>query len=305
LLVSPADGISLEDKLECTRLLLNAGATIHETNAIRKHLSAVKGGGLARSLAHARVITLALSDVVGDDLDTIASGPLVPDTTTFADCVEILERLGIAGALPQAAIRRIEAGVRGKVPETPKPGDPAFRRSDTLIVGSNALACSAAAREARRLGYRTVILTTRLEGDTGEAARFHMSVAAEVAMHGRPVRRPGCVLSGGETTVKVTGSGKGGRNQEFSLQTVRALARMPAPCLVASMGTDGTDGPTDAAGAFADNTTLARSLKFGAGFLGECLTDNNSYEFFRRTGGLIMTGPTRTNVMDLHIVLVS
>jgi hydroxypyruvate reductase len=304
LLVSPAPGIQLEDKLECTRLLLNAGATIHEMNAIRKHLSAVKGGELARMLAHARVITLTLSDVVGDDLDTIASGPLVPDTTTFADCLEILERLEVADKVPPAAIRRIEAGIRGEVPETPKPGDPAFRRSNTVIVGSNALACSAAARAARRLGYRTVILTTRLEGDTGEAARFHISVAMEVAMYGRPAQRPACILSGGETTVKVTGTGKGGRNQEFTLQSVQALARMPAPCLVASVGTDGTDGPTDAAGAFADNTTLARSFKFGARFLKECLANNNAYEFFRRTGGLIMTGPTRTNVMDLHLILV-
>ncbi len=304
LLVRPAEGIRLEDKLACTQLLMNAGATIHELNAVRKHLSAVKGGGLARMLTHVRVAALVLSDVVGDDLDTIASGPLVPDTTTFSDCLEILDRLGIAGKVPAAVRRRIESGIRGEVPETPKPGDPAFRRTSTVIVGSNALACSAAARAARRLGYHTAVLTTRLEGDTGEAARFHMSVAMEIATYGRPLKRPACVLSGGETTVKVTGSGKGGRNQEFALQSVRALARMPAPCLVASLGTDGTDGPTDAAGAVADNSTLARSLKFGAQFLKECLAENNSYEFFRRTGDLILTGPTRTNVMDLHLVLV-
>ncbi len=304
LLVAPAEGVTFEDKVECTRVLLNAGASIHEMNAVRKHLSRIKGGGLARLLGKTRSITLVLSDVVGDDLDTIASGPLVPDTTTFGQCLEILERLGISDAVPGPVKQRLEAGARGEIPETPKPGDPVFTRSRTLIVGNNALACSAAAREARRLGYRTMILTSSLSGDTAEAAGFHLAVASEVARFGRPLRRPACIISGGETTVRVTGRGKGGRNQEFALHCVRALARMPAACLVASVGTDGTDGPTDAAGAVADNSTLARSLKCGADFLSQCLGNNNSYEFFRRTGGLIVTGPTRTNVMDLHVVLI-
>jgi glycerate 2-kinase len=304
LLVAPAQGVTLEDKLECTRLLLDAGASIHEMNAVRKHLSRVKGGGLARQLREARVITLVLSDVVGDDLDTIASGPLVPDTTTYGQCLEILEKYGISDRVPKVVRQRFEAGIHGEIPETPKPGDPSFTRCRTIIVGNNALACSAAAREARRLHYHTMVLTSTLEGDTGAAAGFHMSVALEVARHGRPLRRPACLLSGGETTVKVTGHGKGGRNQEFTLHCVRPLSRMPAPCLAASVGTDGTDGPTDAAGAAADNTTLASSFKSGAHFLEQCLRDNNSYEFFERTGGLILTGPTRTNVMDLHIILV-
>ena len=304
LLVAPAEGVTFADKLECTRLLLNAGASIHEMNAVRKHLSRLKGGGLARLLGKTRVITLVLSDVVGDDLDTIASGPLVPDTTTFGQCLDILERLGIGDAVPAAAKLRLEAGARGEIPETPKPGDPAFSRSRTVIIGNNTLACSAAAREARRLGYHAMILTSTLAGDTGAAAGFHMSVASEVARHGRPVRRPACIISGGETTVKVSGPGRGGRNQEFTLHCVRPLALMPAACLVASVGTDGTDGPTDAAGATADNTTLAGSLKSGAQFLAQCLRDNDSYEFFKRTGGLIITGPTRTNVMDLHIILI-
>ena len=304
LLVAPAEGVTFEDKVECTRVLLNAGASIHEMNAVRKHLSRIKGGGLARLLGKTRSITLVLSDVVGDDLDTIASGPLVPDTTTFGQCLESLERLGISDAVPGAVRQRLEAGARGEIPETPKPGDPVFARSRTLIVGNNALACSAAAREARRLGYRTMILTSSLSGDTAEAAGFHMAVASEVAHFGRPLRRPACLISGGETTVRVTGHGKGGRNQEFVLRCVRVLARMPAACLAASVGTDGTDGPTDAAGAVADNSTLARSLKCGADFLAQCLGNNDSYEFFKRTGGLIVTGPTRTNVMDLHIVLI-
>lgn len=303
LVVAPPEGISLQDKLSCTRVLLKAGATIHEMNALRKHLSTLKGGGLARLLAPARVVSLILSDVVGDDLDTIASGPLVADSTTYGQCLEILDRLNIAGEVPQSIRRRLEAGVDGRIPETPKPGDPAFLNTQNVIVGSNAQACTAAAREAVRLGYRTLVLTTRLDGDTGEAARFHMRVLEEIVASGRPVRRPACILTGGETTVQVRGSGTGGRNQEFALHCARTLARLQAPCVVASIGTDGTDGPTDAAGALADGTTLARSMKFGAQFLDECLRQNNSYEFFKRTGDLIVTGPTRTNVMDVHVVL--
>ena len=304
LLVAPAEGVTFADKVECTRLLLNAGASIHEMNAVRKHLSRIKGGGLARLLGKTRSITLVLSDVVGDDLDTIASGPLVPDTTTFGQCLDILERLGIDDALPGAVKQRLETGAQGVIPETPKPGNSMFARSQTLVVGNNALACSTAAREARLLGYHSMILTSTLSGDTGEAAGFHVAVASEVVHFGRPLRRPACIISGGETTVRVTGHGKGGRNQEFTLHCVQALARMPAACLVASVGTDGTDGPTDAAGALADNSTLARSLKSGADFLAQCLGNNDSHGFFKRTGGLIVTGPTRTNVMDLHIVLI-
>lgn len=304
LLVAPAAGISLEDKLECTRLLLRAGASIHEMNAIRKHLSAIKGGGLARLLCRGTVISLILSDVVGDSLDTIASGPLVPDKTTFADCLDILHKFGITALVPPAVKDRLEQGAAGKVPETPKSGDPVFRRKENWIVGSNAKACTSAAAAARRLGYRTQVISSRLEGDTGEAAGFHMSVAEEIVFQNRPLRRPACLISGGETTVRVKGSGKGGRNQEFVLSCAARLARIPAPIVVVSLGTDGTDGPTDAAGAVADNTTLARSLKFGSRFLQDSLDNNNSYEFFRRLDDLIVTGPTRTNVMDLRLVLI-
>lgn len=304
LLVSPAFGITLEDKLACTSILLKAGASIHELNAVRKHLSTLKGGGLARILRETRVISLILSDVVGDDLDTIASGPLVPDTSTFRDCLNILEKLRVADQIPDAILRRLEAGDAGAHPETPKPGDPVFRLKDSVLIGSNAQACTAAAAAARRLGYHTMVMTTRLVGDTGEAAAFHMSIAQEVVACGRPVRRPACILSGGETTVKVTGSGRGGRNQEFVLHCVRALAHLPAPCLVGSLGTDGTDGPTDAAGAIADNASLPRSIKFGSDFLAQSLKENNSYEFFKKLGDLIITGPTRTNVMDLHVLLI-
>jgi hydroxypyruvate reductase len=173
-----------------------------------------------------------------------------------------------------------------------------------LLVGSNAAACSAALREARRLGYRSLVLTSRLEGDTAEAARFHCAIAAEIALQRRPLAPPACVLSGGETTVKLRGGGKGGRNQEFALQCVEDLARIPAPCLVCSIGTDGTDGPTDAAGALADSLTAARAREVGARFLQSALDENDSYNFFARFGDLVVTGPTRTNVVDLHIVLV-
>lgn len=304
LLVAPAAGISLEDKLECTRLLLRAGANIHEMNAIRKHLSDLKGGGLARLLCRGNVLSLILSDVVGDSLDTIASGPLVPDKSTFADCLEILSKFDITDLVPPAVIDRLEKGAAGKVPETPKPGDPVFRRKEDWIVGSNAKACTSALAMARRLGYHAQVISSRLEGDTGEAAGFHMSVAEEIVFQNRPLRRPACLISGGETTVRVKGGGKGGRNQEFVLSCAARLARIPAPIVVTSIGTDGTDGPTDAAGAVADNTTLARSLKFGSRFLQESLNDNNSYEFFRHLGDLIITGPTRTNVMDLRLVLI-
>jgi glycerate-2-kinase len=304
LLVSPVQGITLKDKLACTRLLHNSGASIGELNAIRKHLSRLKGGGLARLLAPARVVSLILSDVVGDDVQTIASGLVAPDPTTFGDCIGILRRLQLWERVPLAVRRRFTLGAAGQAEETLKEGDPAFRRSRTWIVGNNAEACTAAAQAARRLGYHAMILTSRLEGDNADAARFHMSVAGEIIWQRRPVRRPACIISGGETTVKILGRGTGGRNQEFVLHCVRPLADLPAPCVVASLGTDGTDGPTDAAGAIADNATLVRSLKFGSHFLSESLDANDSHAFFKRLGDLILTGPTRTNVMDLHLVLV-
>ena len=305
LLVSPACGITLKDKLECARVMMKAGASIYELNAVRKHLSSLKGGGFARLLPQARgVVSLILSDVVGDDLGTIASGPTVPDTTTFSDCMDALKRLKILNRVPQAVIKRFRRGSAGRIEETLKSGDPVFRNCEYFIVGNSALACTAAAGKARRLGYRSLILTSRLEGDTEAAARFHMSVLEEVVFHRRPLLRPACILSGGETTVKVAGNGSGGRNQEFVLHCVRRLSELPAPCLVASIGTDGTDGPTDAAGAVADNSTLTRSLKYGSSFLKESLENNNSYVFFKRLGDLVITGPTRTNVMDLHILLV-
>jgi hydroxypyruvate reductase len=304
LLVAPAPGITWEEKQQCTQLLLHSGATIHEMNALRKHISNVKGGGLAGMLASTRTVSLILSDVVGDDLDTIASGPLVPDPTTFAECLEILERLKIAPRIPLSIRERLAGGAEGRIPETPKRGNPIFSNKVNLIIGSNAQACSAAATEAQRRGYETMVLSSRIEGDTGEAARFHMGVVQEIIFEGRPLARPACIISGGETTVKVKGKGLGGRNMEFSLCCTLPLSRLPAPCVVASLGTDGTDGPTDAAGAVADNTTLIRSRKMGDQFFETCLHNNDSYRFFQSLDDLIITGPTRTNVMDLRIILI-
>ncbi len=304
LLASPASGITLADKIECTRLLMNAGADIYELNAVRKHLSEIKGGGLARWLAPARVVSLILSDVVGDDAGTIASGPLVPDATTFRDCINIIKKRNLWNRIPAGVKKRLQKGSAGLVAETPKNGDPIFQKSRIYVVAGSAQACTAAAQTAQRLGYHALVLTSRLEGDNAEAARFHMSVASEIAFNRRPVRRPACIISGGETTVRVTGTGTGGRNQDFTLRCIRQLAQLPAPCLAASIGTDGTDGSTEAAGAVADNTTLARSEEYGIRFLDESLNNNDSHGFFERLGGLIITGPTRTNVMDLHIVLM-
>ncbi len=304
ILPAPAEGISLQDKLTCTELLIRGGATIHEINAIRKHLSRLKGGGLARLLPKTTVVSLIISDVVGDSLDTIASGPLVPDTTTFGDCSEILTRLGLIDRVPASVRHRIEEGAAGRIPETPKPGDPAFRGKVNIIVASGDLACRAAAREAKRLGYRPLVLSSRLEGDTAECAGFHASIGREIALTGQPVRPPACVISGGETTVRVTGSGKGGRNQEFILHCVRPLAAFELPCLAASVGTDGTDGPTDAAGACADNTSYSRSLEKDDDLLTRSIRENDSYNFFGALGDLVITGPTRTNVMDLRLLLV-
>lgn len=301
LLPSPPDGISLREKQEVTRLLLACGATIGEMNAVRKHLSRLKGGGLARLAQPAALITLVLSDVVGDRLDVIASGPTVPDPTTFADALEVLTRRRIASRVPAAVLARLEAGARGDLPETPKPDDPIFRRTVNVLVGTNALAVAAAERRARALGYRTLVLSTTVTGEAREVAAVHAAVAREMAATGRPLRRPGCVLSGGETTVTLRGGGRGGRNQELVLATALGISGVEG-VLILSAGTDGTDGPTDAAGAMADGETVSRARAAGLDPRA-ALDANDAYPFFQALGDLVVTGPTRTNVMDLRLVL--
>lgn len=302
LLPAPADGLTLEEKQETTRLLLACGATIHEMNAVRKHISRVKGGGLARAAYPAQIVSLILSDVIGDQLDVIASGPTVPDESTFAECLSILDRYQLRARIPEKVRTYLEAGARGEVPETPKPGDPIFQRTSHTVVGSNAIAVRAAADEARRRGYNTLILSTFVEGETREVAKVHAAIAREIRTSGNPVQAPACVLSGGETTVTLRGSGKGGRNQEFALAAAIDIAGMPGVCLL-SGGTDGTDGPTDAAGGIVDGETISVANRLGLDPY-EYLRDNNSYAFLNAVDGLLKTGPTKTNVMDLRIVLV-
>ena len=301
LLPYPVKGITLEDKQATTSALLSCGATIHEVNAVRKHLSRVKGGGLARLAYPARLLTLLISDVVGDDLDVIASGPTVPDPTTFSDVLAIVDRYELRGRLPQAVISHFEAGQRGEVPETPKPGEEVFSKVKNLIVASNFQCLLAAKRKAEELGYHALILSSMVEGETREVARVHAALIKEVSRTANPIAPPACLISGGETTVTIRGKGKGGRNQEFVLACAIEIAGWEG-ISVFSAGTDGTDGPTDAAGAYGDGTTVRRAE--GLGLDPEAyLRDNDSYHFFERLGDLVITGPTGTNVMDLRILL--
>ncbi len=298
LLPLPAPPVTLEEKQAVTRLLLASGATIHEINAVRKHISRIKGGQLARMAYPARVLALILSDVIGDDLDVIGSGMTAPDASTFATAKAVLEKYAILDRAPAHVRERLEAGARGEIRETPKRDDPAFARVRNLIVGSNRLAVDAAAAHARQLGFRTMVLSTQIEGETREIARMHAAIAKEIALYGRPLGRPACLISGGETTVTLRGKGLGGRNQEFALAAALDIAGMKA-IVVLSGGTDGTDGPTDAAGAIADGYTLARGPDAE-----QYLAANDSYHYFEKLGDLLITGPTNTNVMDVHIVLV-
>jgi glycerate 2-kinase len=285
----PSPGITLRRKREVTRSLLRAGASIHEMNAVRKHLSRIKGGQLAQAAFPATMFTLILSDVVGDDPSVIGSGPTVADLSTREDAIRILKKYRVA----------LPAGV---LVETPKPGDARLARAHHEIVGSNRQAISAAAEEAKRLGYRTLVLSTTIQGETKDVAQVHAAIAREVLATAQPVKPPACLLSGGETTVTVRGKGVGGRNQEFVLAAAWELQRA-GPVTILSAGTDGIDGPTDAAGAFADASTVPRAAVLGLDAR-QFLENNDSYRFFERMGTLIKTGPTGTNVMDIRLLLI-
>lgn len=289
--------VTLEDKQEITRLLLESGANIHEMNCVRKHISALKGGQLARLAYPATVLTLILSDVVGDDLDVIGSGPTVPDLSTFADARSVLEKYGLSIKVPARVRQRLSSDM----PETPKPNDQVFTKVRNLIVGSNRLAVEAAARQARALGFNTLILSTFIEGEARQVARVHAALARELRAYNRPVKLPACVISGGETTVTIRGEGLGGRNQEFALAAAIDITGLKN-IVVLSAGTDGTDGPTDAAGAIVDGTTRARARALGLD-PAEFLRNNDSHHFFERLGDLIRTGATGTNVADIQIIL--
>lgn len=303
LLPLPAAPITLEEKQQTTRLLLACGANIHELNAVRKHLSGAKGGQLARLAAPATVIALLLSDVIGDPLDVIASGPFAPDESTFESAWGVIRKYDIADRLPAAVRSRLEAGRAGRIEETPKIGDPCFRAVQNVVVGSNAQAVDAAVAAARGLGYRVLVLSTTIEGETREVARMHAAIAREARMTGRPARPPLCLISGGETTVTLRGEGLGGRNQEFALAAAMDIAGLSG-VLAFSAGTDGTDGPTPAAGAYADGDTIRHARSLGLDPQ-DSLARNDSFRFFERAGGLVTTGPTGTNVMDIRIMLVA
>jgi len=301
LLPCPAEGLTLDDKQRTTQALLDCGATIQEINAVRKHISRVKGGRLAKAAYPATVVSLILSDVVGDSLDSIASGPTVPDSSKFADCLRVIDRYRLHEMLPPAVRSYLQRGAEGELEETPKPNDPIFHRVQNLIVGSNRLALSAAKEKAEELGYRALILSSLIQGDTREAAGVHAAIGKEVVETGNPVPRPACIISGGETTVTIRGGGLGGRNQEFALAAALGIAGSEG-IVVLSGGTDGTDGPTDAAGAMADGTTVQRAKDKGLD-PERHLETNDSYHFFRSLDDLLVTGPTFTNVMDLRLVL--
>jgi len=298
----PADGVTLEEKQAVTGRLLRCGATINEINAIRKHISRVKGGRLARLASPARLVNLVLSDVIGDPLDVIASGPTVPDESTYSDCRAILERYGLKDDLPPSVTRHLDAGIAGTEPETPGPGDPVFDRTQNVMIANNRQALDTARTEAEKRGYNALVLSSSIDGETREIARVYSALAREIARHGDPVPGPACVISGGETTVTLRGGGKGGRNQEFVLAAAIGIGGLERT-VVFSAGTDGTDGPTDAAGAVADGQTLERAAKKGLD-ADACLDDNDAYHFFEPLGDLVMTGPTHTNVMDLRLLLV-
>jgi hydroxypyruvate reductase len=302
LLIAPSEGISLADKQAATKNLLACGATIHEINTIRKHLSRAKGGQLARAAHPAAMLSLILSDVVGDDLDVIGSGPTVPDRSVFQNAIDILQRYEIWDRTPASVRERLSQGAGGIIPETPKPGDPAFQGSAEVLVGSCLRALDAAAQTAAGLGYQPLVLSSKIEGEAREVAKAFAAMGKEILSSHHPLKPPACLLMGGETTVTLQGEGRGGRNQEFVLAGAIALAGTERMVMLAG-GTDGTDGPTDAAGALADGRTIARAKALGMNPFA-FLKRSDSYHFFQPLDDLIVTGPTRTNVMDVYMILV-
>jgi hydroxypyruvate reductase len=303
LLCLPPEGITLRDFVSLTRRLLSSGADIKEINTLRKHLSLIHGGRLARAMYPATLISLILSDVVGDPLDMISSGPTVPNGSTFRDALEVIGKHGLNKGLPRSVYSYLHKGVKGEVPENPKEGDHCFSSSYTVLLGNNNAALKAAGERARTLGFNTLILSSSITGEAREVANVFTSMAKEVCRSGRPIQRPACLLAGGETTVTLRGRGKGGRNQEFALASALELAGWDG-VVILSGGTDGTDGPTDVAGAVVDGYTCKRAEKRFKIDAKDYLQKNNSYSFFRRSGGHLVTGPTLTNVMDIMLALV-
>jgi glycerate 2-kinase len=299
--------LTLGDKQGITRALLACGADITEINCVRKHISGVKGGRLLHLMEPATSLNFILSDVVGDRLDTIASGLTTYDDTTFEEALSIIEKYKLGDAAPKNVLRAIELGARGKIGETPKRGDPAADFATNILIGSNHAALVAARDKAEALGYAVAALTCALTGEAREAAKFFFGIARDVRKNGLLVAPPACVIAGGETVVSLKGDGKGGRNQEMALAFLAELAKDEQGgerIYFLSASTDGSDGPTDAAGAFASARLLAKTQSLGLS-IEAALQNNDSYHFFEAAGGLLKTGPTMTNVCDLHMIIVT
>ncbi|MGD0804131.1 MAG: glycerate kinase [Candidatus Bathyarchaeia archaeon] len=302
LMPSPAEGITLDDMQAITERLLKKGVTINDLNAVRKHLDSFKGGQLAQRCQPANVLSLILSDVVGDPLDTIASGPTAPDSTTWVDAENVLRKYDSWKDAPEPIRRRVEKGVMGEIPETPKSNDQAFSKIYNVLVANNSYAAEAASKKATELGYNSMILSTMVEGEARQVGSVYAGIAREVASRSRPISAPAAIIIGGETTVDVKGSGNGGRNQEVALGATKRIAG--TPCLVASLATDGIDGPTDSAGAIVDGATLKRITKLNLS-IDATLRENDAYHLFEKVEDLLITGPTGTNVNDLALILVA
>lgn len=293
---------SLAEKQATTKLLLDCGAEIAEINTIRKHLSSIKGGRLAEAIYPADALNLILSDVIGDRLDSIASGLTVPDKSTFADAVRITEKYKIKNRLPNSAARILMLGEAGSISETPKPGSPIFAKSENMLIGTNLAAIKSAEAAAKKLGYNTQVLSSQISGEASEIAKFYLGIGRDIQRDLGMLPRPACIIAGGETTVTIKGSGLGGRNQEMALAFLNELNEEDKIFFL-SGGTDGNDGPTDAAGAFAARDIAVRGSEAGLS-IQSYLDNNDSYNYFKQTEGLLITGPTNTNVCDVQIMLI-
>jgi glycerate 2-kinase len=298
----PHDGISILDKRKITTALLRSGATINEINTVRKHISHFKGGWLAKEAFPATILNLILSDVVGDPLNFIASGPTIPDPTTFSDTIALLRKYQLWSAAPKTIKKVLVNGTKGLIPETPKPGDKAFKNVYNVVIGNNRSASAAAHEYLKSVGLNSLMLTSSLEGEARDVGVVLASLAREIVTSGNPMPRPAGIVAGGETTVTVTGGGKGGRNQEMALAATSKLSGTDG-VILACLSTDGVDGPTNAAGAITDSETLARATRMGLSPESH-LTGNDSYTFFSKLGDLILTGPTGTNVNDISVLVV-
>ncbi len=303
LLPSPVKGISLDDKIQTTKLLLNSGATIDEINTIRKHISSSKGGHLMQAAFPATVISLIISDVIGDEPGIVGSGPFVFDNSTFSDCLNIIKKYDLFNTVPSSILEYLIEGKSKKKPETPSEHDPIFLKADNFIIGNNLICLNSIKDTALQLGYDSKILNTQLSGESKQVGIDIILDAIEFLEHGAEDGKKYCLIYGGETTVHVDGSGKGGRNQEMVLSAAIKLSGHKEIAML-SCGSDGNDGPTNAAGAYCDWATIERGKELGM-TAEDYLLENNSYNYFDKLDDLIITGPTKTNVMDIQIVLIN